>query len=258
MGRSEVAETWGSPLSGSVRWACALGGSALLVVGTVAVFVSENGVGAAAVTAAGSVLLLVAVLADRITALEAGGVKVQLEATKKLGEAEIAERAGDPELAAQLRGDALALISGNAERAERFSLTRQAPPGWRRTAELERQMRDWSRAAQAVPPSRSALEQVFDRGGEADRAMALAMMTGRPAAASHRVAMEAVETPASAFEQYHGLAVARVIAVQDPGSEETHRLADAIRRALESGRFGAADSDRVMLAKRVLDLTPWT
>ncbi|CAM5787394.1 hypothetical protein [Cellulomonas persica] len=248
----------------SVRVLCGIGGAALVVLGCVAVFVSENSAGTAALIAAGIALLLVAVLADRITAVEAGGVKVELGAVaRKLDEADEAESHGDLERAAELRDEARALIAGNAEDIARFARTRRSSPGWRRSAAQELQMRAWADAAKASRPSREALEALYDDGSDEDpgtpegrHVMALAMMAGYPPAASHAVATRAITEPISAFEQYHGLAVARVLALHDPASRETHALREVVADGLAAGRFGHADSDRVALARRVLELVP--
>ncbi|WP_146847495.1 hypothetical protein [Cellulomonas terrae] len=197
------------------------------------------------------------VLADRITTLEAGGVKVQLgQVAGKLEAAELADQSGDHELAARLRHEAVELITGNAAQTAQFSQTRQAPSGWRRTAELERQMHRWADEARTMSPTRASLEGVFADGSEANRAMALAMMTGAPSAASYTTAIDAITAPRSAFEQYHGLVVARLLASRNPTADETQRLREVVQVALQSGALGAPNSDRVTLAKRILELTP--
>ncbi len=249
----------------SVRLLCGIGGTGLVVLGCVAVFVSENSAGTAAVIAAGIALLLVAVLADRITAVEAGGVKVELGkvAARKLDEADEAEDQGDHERAAELRDEARALITGNADDIARFARTRRSSPGWRRSADQELQVRAWAQDAQEKKPTREALEALyadareeFSVGVEERRVMVLAMMSGYPPAASHAVATRAITEPVSAFEQYHGLVVAHVLALHDPGSAATHALREVVAEALASGSLGHAGTDRVALARRVLELVP--
>lgn len=248
----------------SVRVLCGIGGTALVALGCVAVFTSDNGAGTAAVIAAGIALLLVAVLADRITAVEAGGVKVQLGAVaRKLDEADEAESEGDHERAAVLRDEARALLVGNADDIARFARTRRSSPGWRRSAAQELQVRAWADAAKASRPSRETLEALYEHGSDDDpgtpegrHIMALAMMTGYPPAASHAAAIRAITEPISALEQYHGLAVAHVLALHDPASPETHALRQVVADGLAAGRLGHADSDRVALARRVLELVP--
>jgi hypothetical protein len=85
-------------------------GLATLAAGAVAVFVSNNEAGAAALVAAGTVLTGLVVLGDRLESLEYGGMKLQLLAADKFKAAEAAELIGDPVLAETLREEAQALI----------------------------------------------------------------------------------------------------------------------------------------------------
>ena len=245
-------------VSRAVRGWCAVGGGVLVALGCVAVFVSDNGAGTAAVLAAGAALVLVAVLAERITAVEAGGVKVELgqAVARKLDEAARADEDGDHVRAAELRDEARELIELNSAEAARFAVTRRSSPGWRRSVEQELQVRSWAEAAHRTHPTRELLEQVYDEGSEANRVMALAMMSGHPPAASHEVAERAITEPVSAFEQYHGLVVAHLLALHEPASPATRHLREVVAGALDSGSLGHAGTDRVALARRVLELVP--
>ncbi|MCR6689860.1 hypothetical protein [Cellulomonas sp.] len=247
--------TRGSGAQLALRVTAAVLGVATLAAGAVAVFVTENGAGAAALIAAGVALAVIGGVFDRIKAFEAAGVKVELaEVREKLATAASLEEAGQPELAAELRDEAIDLLSSSSPAALRFKQVRATPPGWQRTIELERQMHDWEEEARRVAPSLATLERGFDQGDEAGRAMALAMMVGAPAAASPRVAEAAIAHPRSAFEQFHGLRVAQTIARSAPAAPTTIALGEVVRENLEQGRFGSPDSDRCTLAKRILEL----
>lgn len=89
-----------------------LAGVALLVIGTLATFRTANGAGSAALVAGGIVLLALGLFADRITGVEAAGVKVQLEhAAKAVNRAaDQVAAAGQPQVAQDLRETAQGIL----------------------------------------------------------------------------------------------------------------------------------------------------
>ena len=60
----------------SLRWIIGVSGAGLVTSGAVAVFIISNGSGTAALITAGIVLIVVALLAERLESVEAAGMKL--------------------------------------------------------------------------------------------------------------------------------------------------------------------------------------
>ena len=67
-----------------VRLAVAIAGVGLLVAGGIAVFVTDNGTGSAALVSLGAALLLAAGLWDRLESFEFAGAKMQMRVVERL------------------------------------------------------------------------------------------------------------------------------------------------------------------------------
>ena len=255
---ASAAPTAAGAVPTSVRWALALGGAGSAVAGGIAVFATENGAGSAALVAAGGLAVLVSVFANRVTAFEGGGLKMQLDAVAStLEAARQADADGQPEVAASLRDDARLLMGLTRPLATRYEEVRRSQPsGWDRVAHLEGLVRQAADLARQESWTVSAVEALYDVGEEGSRVMALAMMAAVPSLATHRVTQEAVASPRSAFEQYHALRVAEALAVDRPHDPRTAAMAKVIRDELTRGAFGAERSDRANLAERVLSMIP--
>src|SRR3954452_23450927 len=100
-----------SVLTPVIRTAVGAFGVAAFGAGAVAVFVTENGTGAAALLAIGAAALVLAVLGDRVQSVELGGVNLTIRdlARETFALAEEAEKRGDDQSAEKLRkvGDEL-------------------------------------------------------------------------------------------------------------------------------------------------------
>jgi hypothetical protein len=94
-----------SALTPVIRAAAGVLGVAVFAAGVVAVFVTENGTGTAALLAIGAAFMVIAVLGDRVQSVELGGVNLTIRdlARQTHALAREAERRGDDESAAGLR-----------------------------------------------------------------------------------------------------------------------------------------------------------
>src|SRR5215470_1933061 len=138
---------WRSRSSAVVPAAARIGasaaGTAMVVAGAVAVFATTNSTGASTLIAAGTVLMVVAVFANRVESFEGGGFKVQLHTVEsKLELARQAEAVGDSERAEQLRKEAQLLFEAMRPMAAEYERVRSSEPGSRgRTAKLSELIR---------------------------------------------------------------------------------------------------------------------
>src|SRR4051812_40516237 len=145
------------------RAGVAFAGVGLLITGAIGVFVSTNSAGTAALVAAGLVLLAMAIYGDRITAIEGGGLKLQLQeaAASRLAAANEAEAEGDLVSASKLRDEAVQLIDAAQSVASAYEAVRSGSvSSWNRTARLEslvQQAKDLINMGQ----SPEAVEQLF-------------------------------------------------------------------------------------------------
>src|SRR4030095_6164144 len=106
------------PLSWWIRVIAAVSGTTLLVLGVVATFVADNDVASTGLAAFGIVLLLFALLGDRISSLRVGNVEVQLlyaQLLKAKGDIAVAE--GDVDTGAKLREQAAEVALQASSRA---------------------------------------------------------------------------------------------------------------------------------------------
>lgn len=239
----------------AARWVLGIVGGVLAAVGTVAVFVTENGPGAAALVTAGAALGALGVFANRIQSFEGAGMKVEMAAVAATLEsaAQHLDDAGAPEAARIVRAEAADLMSLAVPLAARYSAARLTDqPRGARIAEQERVVRQWAELARTTSPTRDAVAALFATGDPSHRVGALAMMSAVPALADADVVTAAVRQPASSFEQYHALRVVEALLMESGVTATTSRLGDVVRDALDSGRLGAARSDRTQLARRLM------
>jgi hypothetical protein len=232
-------------------------GALVLVVGGVAVFVTDNEIGSAALVAAGVAVAAFGVLGHRITSVEAGGVRVGLgleqRAEQDAAAAARARAAGDVEQAARLERRASVLRATAAAVGSRYDHLRATQPsGWDRTQQLEAVMQS-AREMDTGAMTPADVEDVFDTGGEGNRVVALALVERDPRLASLGILKQAIVHSRSAFEQYHGLVAAEAAL---PFLRPDDRL--RLRRAVEAlliGPLGDSSSDRRTVARRILEAT---
>ncbi len=220
--------------------------------GVVAVFVTQNGTGTAVLLGFGGILLVVALLGNRLDSFEFGGAKLRLRAAaaERFAVAEDLERRGDSAGAERVRAQAQALLDAAGPIAADYRSVRSSM-----SSSPER-----TRALQEVVARarRLATEQSFDRaevvrwlrdGSEAERITALGMMQAKPELRDFAATLEAIEQPRSAFEHYHAMRLAVEMADGlDPGRRA--ELARAVR-SVRGLRF-RRDTQRWQLSEELL------
>jgi hypothetical protein len=237
------------------RGALVVGGASLLLAGAVAVFVSTNATGTAALVTAGVVLIAIAAYGDRIESVEAGGMKFQLTqaAASQLVAAEKAEAEGNLNEATRLRSEAAQLLKAAQSAAASYEQIRATHgPSWQRTAQLEALVTQQARDLASAFRTREAVQELFDSGKEGNRVLAIVMMHVAPELASSGAIADAVSSPRTAFEQYHALVAAEALADLFPRPVGLDEVRRAVETALATGRLDAQDSDRGQVARRVL------
>jgi hypothetical protein len=223
------------------------------VAGGVAVFVTENGTGSAALTTTGALCVVVAALWDRMKTLKGGGLEVELlqVAQQKLIAADAADSRGDDAAAATLRAEAEGLLSlARPWAADYERWRRHLPSGPDRTAlmgESVAQARESaersSSAGEGIDPR--AVAALFNLGTEGARITALGFMQGDPHAVDLDIVLGAIADSRSAFEQAVALSIADELSRQPSLDDETaQRLLNAARAALATGRVQRSRSRR--------------
>jgi hypothetical protein len=236
----------GTPLA---RVMVGLLGAAVFGTGVAAVFTTENGTGAAALLAIGAGFVVIAALGDQLESVEFGGVSVTLRdiARETLDLADRVEQGGDPGAARSLRavGEALQELADEYRRLR--SAMRAGPE---RTQALELVIDRARRLAGVAPLEPSDVSAWFTQGTPEARVTALGLMQGSPRLHDFDAALDAIDQPRSAFEQYHGL----VLALDMVGSLSQGRraqLRQAVKRVLRGWR-SRRDSDRRTVATEIL------
>ncbi|MGH3314290.1 MAG: hypothetical protein ACRDP3_27510 [Streptomyces sp.] len=220
--------------------------------GVLAVFVTENGTGTGVLLIFGGVLLVLALLGDRIESLEFGGAKLKLRAAaaERFALAEESERRGDTDTANRLRTEAQALLDAAGPiaadyRSVRGSM-RAGPERTRAMTEVVARARRIS-AEQSFEPAE--VVRWLREGSDEERITALAMMQARQELRNFDAALAAIEDSRSAFEQYHAMVLTEgMIGDLDPA--QLRRLAEVIR-SQRGWRF-RSDSDRWQLSEQIL------
>jgi hypothetical protein len=241
------------------QWAAAIVGTALTATGAVAVFVTNNAAGAGSLVAAGVVVGALGMFANKVQSVKGGGLEFVLAAAAKstLEAAEVAEEHGRSDVAEALRQQAQFLASAAEPFAAKYEqVRRDSSSGWNRTLELERMSADLGPLLASSVPDRAAVEKLFDTGRDGNRWSAIAVMEHKPEIASPRVVAEAVKNPRSKFEQYHALKVIEAMAIRDPSSRHLSHLRGVIEHETPKGSLGSENSDRRILAERLLSRLP--
>jgi hypothetical protein len=230
-------------------------GTLALASGATAVFVTSNDAGAAALVIVGAALLAFGVLVERIVSLKAGQIELQL--LQLVGETAAAVKSGDSDRAARLSERAAALVATVSPLAAEYERVRSVLPSSRERAQdlNQRVVETARRRAADDEVSRETIEFLFDTRGEGNRLTALALMQGRPEAASLPVLESAILHPASDFEQFHALLSAE--AALGSGALDPARRAQLIATVEEAAAGGTirdASSDRMRIAQRIAKL----
>ncbi|CUR57388.1 putative Flagellar associated protein [metagenome] len=228
-------------------------GFAVLVVGAIAVFTTDNAVGSAALVTSGLLISTLAVFANHISAIEGAGVKLSMR--ERAGEALANSRAaaanGDVEQADADRREAERLLLASGAVASRYEALRLTQPsGWDRTSRFEDLMRV-GREQSAGLTQPHLVSELFATGTDGNRVYALALIQGNPVLAEAEPLAEAIVRPRSAFEQYQALVAAQrsVDLLADPGRDQ---VLSAVQEVL-AGPLGQSSSDRRTVARHILE-----
>ncbi|WP_313406732.1 hypothetical protein [Aeromicrobium sp.] len=239
-------------LPSSARIAAVVVGLAVLAVGGFAVFTTDNQLGSTALVAAGVAIAGLAVFANRIEAVEAGGVRLELEREARTAriQAQRARAAGKPEQAQHLERKAEGLLAAATMVGSRYEdLVATEPSGWDRTSRMEGLLRE-ARALDTEILGPSDVAQIFGTGTDGSRIAALALAEADPRLATADMLVSAIGESRSSFEQYHGLLAAER-SLRHLSPADRSRVHAAIEGALD-GPLGDRSSDRRTVARRIL------
>jgi hypothetical protein len=232
-------------------------GALVLAAGSVAVFLTDNEVGAAALVTVGAAIAALSTFANRIGAFEAAGLRFELaqQASEVREEAEQARASGDVVRAQQLERQAQDLLIAASAVGSRYEQIRTTQPsGWERTSRLEEVLRE-ARALDTDVLRAADVAGIFASGAPGDRVAALALIERNPRLVTADVLVDAIVHSQSSFEQYHAL-VAAESALDHLSTTERERLREAVVSVL-SGSLGDRSSDRRTVARRLLErMTP--
>ncbi|MDH6436280.1 hypothetical protein M2158_004820 [Streptomyces sp. SAI-144] len=221
-------------------------------LGACAVFVTQNGSGAAALIVFGGVLLLLALLGSRIDSLEFAGATLRLRAAaaQRFALAEESERQGDVVAARALRAEARTLLEAAGPVAAEYGAVRASMrPGPSRTRALEEVIARARHMAHEQSFESIEVLRWLRHGTDEERITALAMMQASPDLRDFDAVLAVIAQPRTPFEQYHAMRLALQMA-DTLNAEQAGRLAAAVR-ALRGVRF-RRDSDRSRLREEIL------
>jgi hypothetical protein len=232
-----------------VRVAAAALGVAIFATGVAAVFVTENGTGAAALLTIGAAFVAFAALGDRIASVELGGVNLSIRdlARQTFSLARDAERRGDKDAADRLRSVGAAL----EELADEYRRLRGSMrAGRERTTAMDAVVAQASTVSGTEDLDPEEVSEWFHQGKPEARVIALGLMQGEPRLRDFDAAIDAIEHSRSAFEQYHGLTLAELMLPGLSRGRKAH-LKQAVERAMRSPRL-RKDTHRHDAASRIL------
>ncbi|MEU0052628.1 hypothetical protein ABZ299_23235 [Streptomyces sp. NPDC006184] len=220
--------------------------------GVLAVFVTQNGTGTGVLLAFGGVLLVLALLGNRIESFELGGASLRLRAAaaERFAAAEESERRGDPTTAGQLRAEAQALLDAAGPIAANYrSVRRSMRPGPDRTRAMEEIVSRARRLSEEQPFEPAEVLRWLREGSDEERVTALAMMQASRELRNFDAALAAIEHSRSAFEQYLAMLLTRLM-IDDLDAAQLRRLADIIKS--QRGLRFRHDTDRWRLSEEIL------
>jgi hypothetical protein len=232
----------------SIRLIAGILGVAIFATGVVAVFVTENGTGAAALLGIGAAFVAFAALGDRIQSVDLAGVSLSIAgmAQQTLSLARRAEELGDTQAAARLR----AVASELEELADEYRRIRSAmPAGRERTGAMDAVVARAGALTGTDDLDPEAVSNWFREGRPEARVIALGLMRGNPRLRDFDAALAAIERGSSPFEIYHGLGLAEAM-VEDLSVGRSEQLHAAVARLLRSG-LTRRDTPIRMRAERI-------
>jgi hypothetical protein len=241
-----------SPFSLWLRLLLGVLGAASFGAGVAAVFLSTNGTGTGVLVAFGGIVLVLALLGDRIESLEFGGTKLKMRAAaaEKFALAEDSENRGDRVTAARLRAEAQALLEAAGPIAAEYRTVRGSmPPGPGRTMAMERVVARARKLADEQTFDPAEVLRWLREGNDEERVTALAMMQAKPELRNFDSALTAIKGSRTPFEQYHALLLADMM-LDDLDAGDKQRLVQLVQ-SVRSRRF-RRDTDRWLLSERIL------
>ncbi|NLU73093.1 hypothetical protein HCC61_10445 [Streptomyces sp. HNM0575] len=241
-----------TPFSVTLRVLLGLLGAGSFGAGVLAVFVTENGTGTGVLLVVGIVLLVVALLGNRIESLEFGGARLKLRAAaaERFALAEESARRGDDDAAERLRAEAQALLDAASPIAAEYRSVRGSmSAGPERTRLMGAVMARARRLAREHSFEPEEVLRWFREGSEEKRVTALAMMQAQPRLRSFEAALAGIEHSRSAFEQFHAMTLAAQM-VDDLDEAQRRRLVEAVE---SQGRWRFRfDSSRWELREQIV------
>lgn len=248
--KTRATTFWFTP---ALRSLTALMGAGSFGLGTLAVFATQNGTGAAALIVFGGVSLLLALLGSGIESLEFGGatLRIRAAAADTFALAEESERRGDIATARELRAEARALLDAAGPIADDYSSVRSSmPAGDSRTLAMEEVIARARRLAEEQPFESAEVLRWLRDGTEEQRITALAMMQARPELRNFEATLAAITHPRTPFEQFHAMLLALQM-IDELDREQARRLAETVE-AQRGIRF-RKDSGRALLREKILN-----
>jgi hypothetical protein len=205
---------------------------ALLGVGAVSVFEADNGTASAAMLAAGTTLLVIVALGDRLESIRFGQVELGLRRA-----ADEAAAAGDEERAQQLRIAADTVAHRAASVARTYEeIRRSRSPGPSRTAAMEAVVDEARGDAKSGHVLQAEDLDRFLAAGDGLRIYALGFLEEKPQLASFQQILDVVRRPRSDFELSQALVVARAALPRwDPDDQKVLRA--ELQRQLDANTF---------------------
>ncbi|GHJ40043.1 hypothetical protein [Streptomyces sp. TS71-3] len=242
-GRNRPGAAPSSLLSPLLRGVLGVIGGGSFGTGVCAVFLTTNGTGTGVLLAIGAVLLVFALLGNRIESFEVGGASLRLRAAaaERYQLADASELAGDQDTADALRAEARSLLEfAGPIAAEYGAIRRSMRGGADRTAAMSGVVDDVRRLAAQRDFQPSAVREWLRGGTDGERVVALGMMQTRPELRDFDAVLAAVSRPRSPFEQYLGLVLISKM-VDDLGPAELHRLTGTVAAQWDSGMRRGTD-----------------
>ncbi|QIY68885.1 hypothetical protein HEP84_06375 [Streptomyces sp. RLB1-33] len=241
-----------SPFTPVLRVLTGLLGAASFGTGVFAVFVTQNGTGTGVLLAFGGVLLVLALLGDRIESFELGGATLRLRAAaaERFALAEESERQGDTTTADRLRAEAQALLDAAGPIAADYQTVRGSMrPSPARTRAMEEVVSRARRLSEEQQFEPAEVLRWLQEGSDEERVTALAMMQASRELRNFEAALTAIEHPRSPFEQYHAMLLTAQM-IDDLDATQLRQLTEAIRS--QRGPRLRRDTDRWRLSEDIL------
>ncbi|MFJ9836507.1 hypothetical protein ACIRU2_34740 [Streptomyces sp. NPDC101169] len=213
---------------------------------------TQNGTGTGVLLAFGGVLLVLALLGDRIESFEFGGatLKLRAAAAERFALAEESERQGDTAMAGQLRAEAQALLDAAGPIAADYRSVRGSMrPSPDRTRAMEEVVSRARRLSEEQPFEPAEVLRWLREGSDEERVTALAMMQASRELRDFEAALAVIAHSRSPFEQYHAMLLTAQM-IDDLDATQLGRLAEVIRS--QRGPRFRRDADRWWLSEDIL------